>query len=48
MLESAREALKENGFIIDGLGYDVLSDEETHTGRGMEALYQQIILKEEQ
>lgn len=48
VLESARVALKENGFIIDGLGYDVLSDEETHTGRGMEALYQQITLKEEQ
>ena len=48
MLESAREALKANGFIINGLGYDVLSDEETHTGRGMEALYQQINKKEEQ
>lgn len=49
VLESAKESLKANGFIINGLGYDVLSDEESHTGRGMEALYQQINnLKEEQ
>ncbi|MCI8868156.1 MAG: hypothetical protein HFE61_08500 [Anaerotignum sp.] len=38
-LEKARQALKENGFIISGKGYDVGSDEATHTGRGMNALF---------
>ena len=31
--------LKENKFIIDGKGYDVASDEPTHTGRGITVLY---------
>lgn len=49
-LEAARALLRQNGFIIDGLGYDAVSDEETHTGRGFEAIYQQFnnLTKEEQ
>ena len=31
--------LRENGFIISGKGYDVMSDEPTHTGRGVNALF---------
>ena len=38
-LESARLLLKQNGWTIPGKGYDVASDEPTHTGRGMTALY---------
>lgn len=49
-LEQARSLLKQNGFKVDGLGYDAPSDEETHTGRGFEAIYQQFnnLIKEEQ
>lgn len=39
MLLSAKALLIKNGFIISGYGYDVASDEPTHTGRGMHALY---------
>lgn len=38
MLLSAKTLLKANGFIISGKGYDVVSDEPTHTGRGMNVL----------
>lgn len=38
VLEQARILLKQNGFIIAGKGYDVPSDEPTHTGRGMTVL----------
>lgn len=38
MLLQAKNKLKANGFIISGKGYDVASDEPTHTGRGMNAL----------
>lgn len=38
-LEKARLALKSDGWIITGRGYDVASDEASHTGRGMNALY---------
>lgn len=37
MLE-VKNLLQENGFIINGKGYDVASDEPTHTGRGMNVL----------
>ena len=37
-LLNAKEELQENGFIISGKGYDVASDEPTHTGRGMQVL----------
>lgn len=36
LLDSVRTALKEAGWIVRGKGFDVASDEETHTGRGLE------------
>lgn len=41
MLLSAKELLKLEGFIVTGAGYDVESDEPTHTGRSIEAIYRQ-------
>ena len=38
-LREAITLLKANGWIISGDGYDVASDEDTHTGRGVNALY---------
>ena len=43
VLETAKAALKNAGWLISGVGYDVASDEPTHTGRGMNALYIQIL-----
>ena len=37
-LLEAKILLKQNGFIVSGKGYDVASDEPTHTGRGFTAL----------
>ena len=37
-LLEAKQLLKENGFIVSGKGYDVVSDEPTHTGRGINVL----------
>lgn len=37
-LLKAKEKLQEQGFIVSGKGYDVASDEPTHTGRGMNVL----------
>lgn len=42
VLSAARTLLKENRWIIPSKGYDVYSDEPTHTGRGMQALYLEI------
>ncbi|WP_458397873.1 hypothetical protein [Anaerotignum sp.] len=39
VLLEAKQLLKAAGFIPDGSGYDVVSDEPTHTGRGMNILY---------
>lgn len=39
LLSEARKLLKENGWIIARRGYDVASDEITHTGRGMNVVY---------
>lgn len=39
MLISAKAVLKAVGFIINGSGYDVLSDETTHSGRGINLNY---------
>lgn len=36
MLLEAKKLLKAKGWIIDGKGHDVASDEVTHTGRGMQ------------
>lgn len=38
-LRGAIKLLRSEGFIISGDGYDVASDEDTHTGRGINALY---------
>lgn len=47
ILLKAKEFLKKEGFIVDGKGYDVASDEPTHTGRGINALYIQNVNKED-
>lgn len=39
ILLQAKAALKAVGFIPDGSGHDVLSDEVTHTGRGLTLLF---------
>lgn len=39
LLLSAKTSLVAAGWIISGKGYDVASDVETHTGRGMNALF---------
>lgn len=39
ILATARATLKAAGWIIPSKGYDVMSDEPTHTGRGMEVYY---------
>ena len=41
VLLEATVLLKEVGFIVSGAGYDVPSDEPTHTGRGISLLYRQ-------
>lgn len=38
-LVEAKELLKRVGFIVDGKGYDVLSNNPTHTGRAVNVLY---------
>ena len=38
-LREAIKLLRSEGFIISGDGYDVASDEDTHTGRGVNVLY---------
>ena len=39
MLMQARDGLRAQGFICAGAGYDTISDEPTHTGRGINATY---------
>lgn len=39
VLRQAKTALKQVGFIVNGVGYDVISDEPTHTGRGINLIY---------
>lgn len=39
LLLDARSALKQNGFIVTSKGYDLTTDEPTHTGRGMEVIF---------
>lgn len=40
-LLEAKKLLKDAGFIVSGAGYDVASDEDTHTGRGITVTYRQ-------
>lgn len=42
-LIEAKKLLKVAGFTVSGAGYDVGSDEPTHTGRGITVLYRQKI-----
>jgi len=37
-LLEAKKILKQYGFIINGKGYDITSDKQSHTGRGMNVL----------
>ena len=39
LLIDVRSLLKSNGWIVSGRGYDVPSDEPTHTGRAIDVLY---------
>ena len=39
LMEQARALFKSNGWIIPSKGYDVPSDEATHTGRMLEVFY---------
>lgn len=41
VLLEAKELLKAKGFIVSGAGHSVMSDEPTHTGRGITVLYRQ-------
>ena len=41
-LLEAKTLLKDAGFIVTGAGYDVASDETTHTGRGITVTYHKI------
>lgn len=42
ILLSVKTLLKNNGFVVDGKGYDLATDEPTHTGQGFTALYLQM------
>ena len=39
IMSDARILLKQNKWIVPSRGYDVYSDEPTHTGRGMQAIF---------
>lgn len=39
IVSRAKTLLKEEGFIVKGLGFDLPSDEPTHTGRGLNVIY---------
>lgn len=41
MLLEAKKVLKANGWDVFGAGYDVASDEDSHTGRGITVSYRQ-------
>lgn len=43
VLPEAKKILKNAGFIISGNGHGVLSDEPSHTGRGITVLYRENI-----
>lgn len=46
ILMSLKAPLRDAGFTVTGGGYDVLSDEPTHTGRGINVLYLENISEE--
>lgn len=39
VLPQVRSLLRSNGWIVEGLGYDVPTDEITHTGRALDVLF---------
>lgn len=39
VLLNAKDLLKQNGWIVSGKGYDVATDEPTHTGRAIDLLF---------
>lgn len=41
VLLQAKELLTDNNWVVSGKGHDVLSDEVTHTGRGITILYRE-------
>ena len=41
-LLEAKELLNDVGFNVTGAGYDVMSDEPTHTGRGITAYFMEV------
>ena len=41
MLLEVKALLKQNNFTVSGGGYSVMSDESTHTGRGINVLYRE-------
>ncbi len=45
ILRSMKSKLRLQGFIVNGVGYDLFSDEPTHTGRGMNVTYLERINK---
>lgn len=38
-IDEIRDTLKAAGWVVPGAGYDVLSDEETHTGRAIDIYF---------
>ena len=42
-LATLKPKLKENGFIVSGKGYDLISDEPSHTGRGINVIYVEFV-----
>lgn len=43
IIRDAKKILCENGFIVSGDGYSVLSDEQSHTGRGINVKYRKYV-----
>lgn len=42
-LLEVKPLLKKAGFIVNGAGYSVASDEVTHTGRGIDVMFMEVI-----
>ena len=47
-LLTAKSLFRAQGWIIDGKGYDIASDEPTHTGRGIQMIYLEKETQEEE
>ena len=42
VLKDIRIALKSAGWVVVGKGHDIVSDEATHTGRGVQVIYLEV------